>query len=247
MKIQSQFLGIAITTVATLGITAPSYALSTLIGNYPPNLPTNPTTGLPQLRTSTISPDGVDPVTGDPNGQKKAVSFTTPASGDLDLVDVNLILTGYDDADDANITIRQGSDILTAPTVATLDTHTPTGIGVLDNFTFTSSTAFTFSPSTTYWLYLDADSAAYNWVSPTAANQVAPSGTATYVGYQFSDDDGTTFSNSGQFNSFLITTDSPTTAVPFDFSATPGLLLVGGLWGANKLRRRGSEAKLIKD
>jgi hypothetical protein len=52
-------------------------------------------------------------------------------------------------------------------------------------------------------------------------------------------------SSAAGFNNFVITADElpPGDPVPFDFSATPGLLILGGMFGISYLRKRQQQSK----
>lgn len=251
MKIKNQLLGAAIVSVATVATAAPSYALTTLIesNNSASNYPT-----LFGTRASVISPSGTTGTDEQGNtttsGQQKAVSFITPTNAapeELELNNLEILLQSLDESDGAAFDFSIGSP--TATPVLTLDNDditTPFSNG-LSYFTYVPSTPFSFTAGTTYYLTATAANSSYSWITPAAENQTAPSGLATFNGYEFSDDGGDTFSSSSQFNTFAIETNEASAAVPFDFSATPGLFLIGGLWGANKMRRRKSSAKLIED
>lgn len=239
MKIKNQLLGAAVISAATFGVAAPSVALTDLIGNYPPNFGSG---FVPEFGTTTINAT-----------QKKAVSFTTPTSaapGELDLVSLQVILQNLDASDGATFSIREDVDgnVANANTVLTLGNAdiSPAPSSSLSNFTYTPSSAFAFTAGTTYWLYADVASGDFDWVSPTTANQTAPAGLAAFGGYELSTNGGTSFASSSQFNSFLVQTDNASAAVPFDFSPATGLFLIGGLWGANKLRKR-KAVKITED
>lgn len=252
MKIKNQLLGAAIVSVATFATAAPSYALTDLIGNTPGNYPT-----VFGIRSSVISPTGTAGVDeqGNPttSGQQKAVSFITPTNAapeELEFNNLNILLQSLDENDGAAFNFSVGSPTATPILILDNDDLSPTtpfdnGIGF---FTYEPSTPFSFTAGTTYYLTATAANSSYNWVTPAVGNEEAPTGLATFNGYEFSDDGGSNFSSSSQFNTFAIqTNEASATSVPFDFSATPGLLLIGGLWGANKMRRRKSSAKLIED
>lgn len=240
MKLKNKLLGAAVVSAATLGVAAPSFALTDLIGNAPGNYPS-----AFGIRSSVISPTGTSGVdeNGNPNtsGQQKAVFFTTPtdaAPEELELNNLTLLLQSLDASDGAAFNFSTGGPTNTP--VLTLDNDdispaTPIS-NALNFYTYEPSVPFSFTAGTTYYLTATASNSSYNWVTPALGNEEAPNGLATFNGYQFSDDGGNTFANSGQYNTFAIQTN--TAAVPFDFSPASGLLLVGGLWGVNRLRKR---------
>ena len=108
---------------------------------------------------------------------------------------------------------------------------------------------FIFAPTTTYWILLEASDATttFNWVSnsntsipPGDGNtysNISPTGSLGNVGavkYRSYDDNTVSFSNASEFSTFNV----DVTPVPFEFEPMAGLLVLGGLWGLNKLRNR---------
>jgi len=186
-----------------------------------------------------------------------AVQFTTPVTPilgyKLDSVVLRLsnfrtnglAISGNNDKLLVSITDNSSAPATTPGSDLFADFSTPTSSSnSLRNITLTANSSFIFTPSTTYWLLVAAADATttFNWASnddsgTTPANEsITPTGVATFgaSGYQYTTDAGTTFTSPTAFSSFNINA----TAVPFEFEPMAGVLVLGGLWGVNKLRNR---------
>jgi hypothetical protein len=80
----------------------------------------------------------------------------------------------------------------------------------------------------------------YNWSGNNSA--ITPTGISgiTHNGYQFSDNNGSSYSSSTIFNSFEI----QATEVPFEFEASGGVAILGGAW---LWRKQLQKRKVTKD
>lgn len=243
MKIKSQFLGVAIASVATLGITSPSYAVE-VIGNLP-----------------TANDDQESGLNGT---QQKALSFTVEPGFNWSLDSVTLRLGGFDsgDADRTspvpsgdqtfyNVSLRtdnagspSSSSILLFTDPRDPSNNSPT-TGALRDWTFTPDTSYTLASNQKYWIVVSGNS--FSWKAADPDEPPTSSQGFTTNGYQIAGFNSSSWSSSSLSNAITVNADNRTSSVPFDFSATPGLFLVGGLWGASQLRRRGSKAKLLED
>jgi hypothetical protein len=222
MPTKSQKMGGVIAFSASLiAISTPAQAL-TLFGNYPP--------------TNDITATSIFP-----SGFKKAVGFTLPTGSDYSLDSITLRLADYDttDGDVALVQIyRDSAKTSTNPNGATLETVTfnnPSSNSVtVGNFVFSPNGSFTFLADTRYWLLVDATAGDYFWQPSNPG--ITPTGISGIVnnGYQFSNDNGSTYSSSAIFNSFQI----EVTPVPFEFNPALGLGIVGSLVAAKKLIKR---------
>ena len=128
-----------------------------------------------------------------------------------------------------------GAKTSTSPLGATLQSvlfNNPiSNSNVVTNFTFAPTSTFTFAADTRYWLLVDTTAGSYTWRSN--GTPITPTGSATFVtpnGYQSSNTSGTSYAGDGIFNSFQINA----TAVPFEFEATGGLVMLGGAWLLHK-------------
>ncbi len=185
------------------------------------------------------------------------VQFTTPSSPvlgyKLDSVVLRLSnfrtngVVGSANSDKLLVSITGNDGIPTTTPGSDLfaDFSTPTSPNnTLRLVTLNANSNFIFTPSTTYWLLVAAADATttFNWASNDDSGTVGtnesitPTGVATLgaSGYQYTTDAGVTFTSPTAFSSFNINA----TAVPFEFEPIAGVLVLGGLWGVNKLRKR---------
>ena len=203
--------GVTALLASTLAFANSVEAIS-LIGNYQP---TNDDTG------NVI------------NGlNQKAVGFT-PTGTSYVLDNIILRLSGYDTTDTPQLQIYSGGTN-TPPIGASLPvsftSNTPSSVGS-NNFTFTPTSTFTFAADTRYWLVVSGAGTNYVWRGSNPI--IAPSTTAisSFDGYAVSINGGTSYTaNSLPFNTFEINA----TAVPFEFEATGGLVMLGGAWLLHK-------------
>lgn len=134
----------------------------------------------------------------------------------------------------------------TSPLEAVLQSvlfNNPTSsINLVNNFTFTPTSTFTFAADTRYWILVDATAGAYDWRANSPA--VTPTGISgiTFNSYQLSGDNGSTYSNSALFNSFDI--NATAVPVPFEFEATSGLAMLGGAWLLRKHLQKKKSTKV---
>ncbi|PZO37514.1 MAG: hypothetical protein DCF19_18605 [Pseudanabaena frigida] len=194
-----------------------------------------------------------------------AIQFTTPSTEPLGylLNSVSIRVGNYRTTAGESIflTITDNSN-LTSPgsDLPTLSLSTPTSntVGVKDlTFTSSSSSPTTFAPNTTYWLLIGAGNAStsFNWVSnddPGATyTSITPTGIGSLgpLGYQESSDGGGVYGSlTNQFSTSastqLSTFNIDVTPVPFEFEASGGIAILGGLFVANKLRKRMQKNKI---
>jgi len=185
-----------------------------------------------------------------------AVQFTTPVTPILgykldsvvlrlsDFRTNGLAASGNSDKLLVSITGNDGIPTTTPGSDLFADFSTPASSGNSLRFiTLNANSSFIFTPSTTYWLLVAASDATttFNWASNddsgTVANEsITPTGVATLgaSGYQYTINAGGAFTSPTAFSSFNINA----TAVPFEFEPMAGILVLGGLWGVNKLRNR---------
>ncbi|MBD2149749.1 hypothetical protein H6F44_06360 [Pseudanabaena sp. FACHB-1277] len=135
--------------------------------------------------------------------------------------------------DNANGNSFFGDDLFTTFSSPTSTVNTPRTI------TFTPSSTFFFERNTTYWLSVAAfdSGTTFNWIS-NAANTAPTGGLASLGagGYKYTVDaggDGFTAAVPS-FGSF----DVDVTQVPFEFEASGGLVILGGLFLARRLKAR---------
>jgi hypothetical protein len=250
MKIQAKLLGAALAGVATVLAAAPSYAVAVMS-----NLP------LPNTDQETVL-----------NGsQEKGLSFTVQSGFNWSLDSVALRLGGFDSGDVDitspvsggdqtyyNVSLRADNNGSPSANPILLFTNPldPTGnsptSGGQRTWTFTPNSSYTLASNRKYWIVVSGN--AFTWKAsefpdtpPTGTNGFTTSGYKIKGFNSNNNNSNQSWTSSSISNGIAVNASNPVASVPFDFSATPGLLLVGGLWGTNKLRRRGSEAKLIKD
>ena len=174
---------------------------------------------------------------------QKAVGFTLPTGTSYQLDNIVLRLFNYNTVTDGTVALLQiyadpnrGSTSPKGPGTilqSVLFTNPSSRSNVANNFTFAPdpTTPFTFAANTRYWLLVDATAGNYTWRSNNTG--ITPAGVATFIspaGYQISNDNGVNYASSTVFNSFNINA----TAVPFEFEATGGLVMLGGAWLLHK-------------
>lgn len=178
---------------------------------------------------------------------QKALGFTLPTGADYQLNNIILRLQNYNtvSGDVALIQIyADAAKTSTSPLGAVLQsilfTNPTSSSDLINNFTFTPTSTFTFAANTRYWLLVDLTAGNYDWRANSPA--VTPTGISgiTFNGAQFSIDNGTSYTNSTLFNSFDI--NATAIPVPFEFEATGGLAMLGGAW----LLRRHLKKKATK-
>ncbi|GEA27030.1 hypothetical protein MiAbW_01590 [Microcystis aeruginosa NIES-4325] len=187
-----------------------------LIGNLPP---TN------DDQATAISVD---------NERVRALAFTLPAGNNYSLDNAILRLRNLrivSPADIPLVQIRNDGGSNPGSTVLASFTNPPNlGPGTFD-YTFTPTAPFTFIAGTKYWLTVASTQGQFGWNIGTTPG-ITPTGIATLSGNRVSNNGGSTFSNSANFNSFQINA----TKVP-EPSAIAALSLFGlGLLGVKGRR-----------
>ncbi|BAU15254.1 hypothetical protein LEP3755_58120 [Leptolyngbya sp. NIES-3755] len=251
MKIKTDLLplGVAGAAIVSLGWATPTHALAVFGNDILPITNTNSTV---------INDSNVDPNTGQPAPQRKAVGFTTD-SRDWTLNNVTLGLVSLDSGDVPIVEIRSDNSGDPGTTVVTLSRTTALpGSGGRRNFIFTPTAATTLSPNTTYWLYVSGGT--YNWFEngPVDQDGVAledangnalPGDLPTALngsgwlsqGYKFTGNASLTWgTGNGLRNAFSIDADE-ITPIPFAFTPIPGLIVSGIIGGLKRARKKAIE------
>ena len=212
--------GVTALLASTLAFANSVEAIS-LIGNY---TPANDDAG---NSISSISPS------------QKAVGFALPTGTSYELNNIILRLSNYNTdtvalggSDDvAVLEIYAGGT--TSPSGATLQSVTfnkpISSSDIPSNVSFTPTSPFTFDASTRYWLVVRAiDGDDYNWTADSS--NIEPTGISSFEHYALSNNNGGSYTANETFSSFTINA----TAVPFEFEATGGLVMLGGAWLLHK-------------
>ena len=215
--------GVTALLASTL-VFANSVEAISLIGNYPPTNDGGNTT----ITSGTT---------------QKAVGFTLPTGTDYRLDSIVLRLSNYKNTDTPLLQIYADTartstspSGLTAALVTFIRPANQGGSPALGNdFIFLPNpTTFTFNANTRYWLLVDATAGFYDWRASTSSPSITPAGISgiTFNSYQTSATDGTigSYGTDTNFSSFQINA----TAVPFEFEATGGLVMLGGAWLLHK-------------
>ncbi|OIP77285.1 MAG: hypothetical protein AUK48_04310 [Oscillatoriales cyanobacterium CG2_30_44_21] len=213
------------TSVLTLASTSSASAIS-LIGN--------PTTNPTPLTNLDIAANT--------NPKSIAIKFMTPSGLEYFLNSVVLRLNNYtpqsqQSTDTIAVKIRNdnGSDTNTPGTDVVTFTGPVTGSNTVATdyiFTTTPNTTRLFA-STSYWLSVEVNAGNISWIG-AAATPTSSVG-YTFNQYSTSNDLGTVFTaGATNNNSFVI----DGTAVPFEFEASGGVAILGGLFLANKFKNR---------
>ena len=218
------------TLFAILAVSNPADAIS-LIGNYSS---TNDLSGSGLALTS-----------------QRTVGFTLPTGSDYTLDSISLRLGAYNTTagDVALLQIyqdvnRNSINPKGAVLQSLLFTNPISSSDTVNNFTFAPTSTFTFLANTRYWLLVDATAGDYSWLANSPF--ITPTGISgiTSNGYQFSNNNGTSYATSSFFNSFDIQATQVATAVPFDFDPSFGVAVLGGGW---LLRKHLKKKKSTKD
>lgn len=236
----SSILAVCISTISLSALPKSAHAIS-LIGN------TTGAANILPLESNVIDTD-----------RFLAVQFTTPvAPAGFLLNSVRLKVSGYRTngvaasgnldrilasiTDNTNGNAAPGSDVFVG--FNTDAASVPSSSNALRTLTLLTNSSFIFAPSTTYWLQIAAFDATtiFNWTSnddsTTGSNEsISPSGLAILGpgGYRYTTDGGATFTSTTALSTF----DIDVTPVPFEFEASGGIAILGGLFLANKLRKR---------
>ncbi len=132
------------------------------------------------------------------------------------------------------------------PNATTLQSVTFTNPSSSNNaaatFNFTPTTTFTFLADTRYWLLVDATADNYAWLrsnnsssSPTGISGIANNG------FQFSPNNGASYSFLGGNTPIFGINATEVTAVPFEFSPVGDIAILGGLWLGSKILKKKSK------
>ncbi|MEI6427800.1 MAG: choice-of-anchor R domain-containing protein [Pseudanabaena sp. ELA607] len=145
------------------------------------------------------------------SARQKAIGFTLPTGKDYILDSITLRLQNYSTTANDVARLRIYQDVnktSTNPNGAILQsvmfTNPSSSSNKTNNFTFTPTSTITFKADTRYWLLVDATAGNYNWRANNAG--ITPTGISgiTFDSYEFSANDGTTYTSSLTFNSFNI-------------------------------------------
>ena len=142
--------------------------------------------------------------------QHKGVLFTTTDAYQID--DLFLSLTAFNDTDDDLITIREND--INGAVVGTFGAvfPAPSGSNASLVFQFDPITPLLLAPGS-YAIDLRELSASYSWSVDSDTGNVAPTGAASFDGYQFQEF-GNAVVGSTTFNSFRLTGDLVPATVP---------------------------------
>lgn len=133
----------------------------------------------------------------------KAVSFTLPTGKNYSLSSVILRLSNYEPGDTPVLTIRNDTGGSNPGSTVLASFTNPTPLGAANfNYTFNPSSAFTFQAGTKYWLNLGISAGSMSWRHSNPS--VTPTGTPTFGAYRFSNNSGSSFSNSSFLSKFQI-------------------------------------------
>ena len=138
----------------------------------------------------------------------KALSFTMPAGLPIQVGNLQVRLTDYDDAAvDApsfQIVDHTGDNTIPGTNVLLMFNAPPPGGTTAQEYTFTPAGSFFLQPSTSYWLRATGVTGGnYDWRGSSPA--ITPTGIATYAGgSRFTTNSGGTWTNSTTVNSFQL-------------------------------------------
>jgi hypothetical protein len=115
------------------------------------------------------------------------------------------------------------------------------------NYVFTPNNSVTLAANTTYWLTGES-SGFYQWGASSSFNQTGAWGIGN--GIIYSENQGASWTSSPGAGAtpvqFSVDATSTSASVPFEFSPTMGLLLMGGLFGGKAAygKYRGNKIKI---
>lgn len=174
-----------------------------------------------------------------------SVQFKTPnlptVNDKFRLNSIRLKVTNFRtvDGDTVYLSITDNDNANTAPGTASLfeNFNAPGSITTgLRTLQFLPQTTFFFERNTTYWLLVGtlAGASTFDWVANDA--NTAPTGLASLGagGYKYTTDGGANYTNGLNNAAF----DIDVTQVPFEFEASGGLVILGGLFLARRLKAR---------
>jgi hypothetical protein len=159
---------------------------------------------------------------------------------------LNSVTASFIEITEADLFLKIFSDNSGVPgtPVGQLSTNQNILPGSINNYLFTPNSSVTLAANTTYWLTGES-SGYYGWGTTGSPNQA---GAWTIGdGIVVSHNQGSSWdSNANVSGQFSIDATSASAAVPFEFSPTMGLLLVGGLFGGKAAygKYRASKLKL---
>lgn len=194
------------------------------------------------ILTENLSQNNIDGWAID-NSQMIGSSFTT----DNNSYTLNFVTARLQEFAEAPITIDLYSNNSGAPgtVIDGLTTTDDIASGSYNNYDFTPSSSVSLDPNTTYWLIGSSSSGGYAWSHTDSINQT---GLGTIGdGTAYSDDGGSSFTTDNEDPvQFAVDADVASAAVPFEFSPTMGILLIGGLFGGKTAygKYRASKVKL---
>jgi hypothetical protein len=121
---------------------------------------------------------------------------------------------------------------------------------VFGNYVFSSTDTLNLDANNTYWIVTGFSS---NSTGSYQTNATTSDDETSSVGWTIGDigknsfNQGSSWSDANFGASLLLSVDATTVsaAVPFEFSPSLGLLLVGGLFGGNHLYRKHKESKVV--
>lgn len=192
---------------------APASAQVVLLGNMP---------------SSDGTSDGLS------NSTKIAVSFTVGSSG-FSVSNVSLRLEGiyY-----AYPVVNFHSNLAGAPGATVGGNFTMGQMGNLADYSFTSGTTLELSANTTYWMVAESQSGSSSWKGSGAT----PTGLASFGGYSFTSDSGTTWAaHTSSMPSFAI--NGSAIPEPSTYAAIAGALAIGFAAYRRRASRQDSECE----
>jgi hypothetical protein len=169
-------------------------------------------------------------------------SFTT----DSDSYTVNSVTARFQELTEGNLFLNIFSDNSGLPgtLIGQLSTNQNILPGSHNNYVFTPNSSVTLAANTTYWLTGES-SGWYQWGNTSSPNQTGAWGIGD--GIVYSSNQGASWNSfSNNPLQFSVDATSASAAVPFEFSPTMGLLLVGGLFSGKAAygKYKGSKLKL---
>jgi hypothetical protein len=177
------------------------------------------------------------------NSQYIGSSFTT----DSNSYTLNSVTARFDEFAEANLYLNIFSDNSGIPGTLIGQLSPTQNIipGNINNYVFTPNSPVTLAANTNYWLTGES-SGDYSWGSTSSFNQTGAWTIGNGIVYSFNQGSSWTSSPGATPTQFSIDATSTSAAVPFEFSPTMGLLLVGGLFGGKAAygKYRASKVKL---
>ena len=160
-----------------------------------------------------------------------ASSFTT----DNNSYTLNSVIASLNEGIESTLSINLHTDNGGEPGTIIEQLNTTENIlpGPLNNYLFTPSSTVNLNANTTYWLSsFVVNPGNYGWGVTNSPNQTSPGAWTIGDESVFSSDGGTSWTSfPGFVSQFNVDADIASTAVPFEFSPTMGILLISGLFG----------------